>query len=94
MGHANPIKIGSPGRITVGTAASPGPNVSAHGFFLKTTGTGQTVFIGVSSAVSINDGYPVSSDQSIQVEVGNLNQLWFIGSAASIGLAYLPYTFK
>lgn len=84
----------APGRLTVGTAAVQGPNVSAHGFVVKSLSPAQTVYVGINNGVTAATGYPMADLSTIELNVTNLNQLWFIASAASQTIAYFPFVFN
>jgi len=95
MGSRNsttiPARPIAPARQTVGVAAVQGANVPCHGVVVKAIAPGQTIDVGVSSAVASGAGWPLSDGETLTFEVTNLNQLWFIASAAGQAIAYFPY---
>lgn len=95
MGSRNattiPVRLLAPARLAVGAAAVQGPNVPVHGVLVRGLCPGQTIYIGTSSAVTTANGYPLADGEEKQFEVSNLNQLWFIASAAAQALAYFPF---
>lgn len=95
MGSRNstaiPARVIAPARLAVGAAAVQGPSVAVHGVLVRGLCPGQTIYIGVSNAVTTLNGYPLADGEEKQFEITNLNQLWFIASAAAQAIAYLPY---
>lgn len=49
----------------------------------KSTNTG-VVYIGNSSAVSSTSGFPLEKGTSVSIKVDNLNQIFFVGTAADV----------
>jgi hypothetical protein len=99
MGSRNsttiPVRLNTaPSRLTVGAAAVQGPNVSVHGVVVKTICPGQVIYLGTSNGVTTATGFPLYDGESMSFEVSNLNQLWFIASAAAQAVAFLPYVFN
>lgn len=96
MGSRNstviPVTAQAPGRLTVNGAAVQGPSVQCHGVLVRGICPGQTIYIGVGNGVLTTTGYPLSDGEEKQFEIDNLNQLWFIASAAAQAIAYFPYT--
>jgi hypothetical protein len=79
-------------QITVGTAAVQGPSSSVIGeVFLKAhpDNTG-IVYVGVTGITAAN-GFPLSAGDPLVLNVSNLDDLYFIASAAAQKLAYIYY---
>src|SRR4051812_29669599 len=95
MGSRNsttiPARLVAPARLTVGAAAVQGTDIACHGVVVRGMCPGQTVYIGVSSAVTTATGYPLADGEEKSFEITNLNQLYFIASAAAQAIAYFPY---
>lgn len=99
MGSRNsttiPVRLNTaPSRLTVGAAAVQGTSVPCHGVVVKAICPGQTIYVGNSTAVTTATGYPLADGESITFEVSNINQLWFIASAALQSVALLPYVWN
>jgi len=91
----NPAKVNlvAPYRVTVGAAAvqlTSSGNV--HGVVVKAMCPGQTIYIGVSSAVTTATGYPMTDAETLTLEVRNANQIYAIASAPAQAVAVLPFT--
>jgi hypothetical protein len=95
MGSRNsvviPVRLVAPARLAVGAAAVQGPSAPCHGVLVRGVCPGQTIYIGISSGVTVANGYPMADGEEKQFEVSNLNQLWFIASAAAQAIAYFPF---
>lgn len=87
-----PARVGIPNEFAVGAAAVQGPNVACHGVVIRGRCPGQEIFIGNSNAVTTGTGFPLADAENLSFEVKNLNQLWFIASAAAQAVRYLPYS--
>lgn len=88
------VNVVAPFRVTVGTSAvnlTSSGNVNG-GVCLKALVPGQTLYIGVSSAVTTLTGWPMSDNESLCLEVRNANVLWGIASAAAQSVAVLPFS--
>lgn len=88
------IDLVAPYRVEVGVAAvqlTSSGNVNG-GVVVKCLCTGQTIFIGASSAVATATGYPLSDREALYLNVRNANQIWAIASGAAQNLAVFPVT--
>lgn len=88
------INVVAPYRVTMGVAAAQittSGNVNG-GVCLKALVPGQTLYIGVSSAVTTSTGWPMTDNESLCLEVRNANVLYGIASAAAQSVAVLPFS--
>lgn len=88
------VRAIAPFRVTVGASAvqlTTTANLNG-GVFIKCICTGQTVYVGTSSAVATTTGYPLTDGQELMLQVRNANELWVIASASSQAVAVLPFT--
>lgn len=88
------ITLTAPYRVTVGTDAvqlTSSGNVNG-GVLIKCLCSGQTVYLGASSAVTTSTGYPLSNGDSVVLAVRNANQVYAIASAAAQSVAVLPFS--
>jgi len=88
------IQVTAPYRVTVGVAAvqlTSSGNVNG-GVCVKALVPGQTLYLGVSSAVTTATGWPMTDNESLCLEVRNANVLWGIASAAAQSVAVLPFS--
>lgn len=89
-----PVRVTAPYRVTVGGTAvqlTSSGNVNG-GVCLKALVPGQTLYLGVSTAVTTSTGWPMSDNESLCLEVINANQIWGIASAAAQSVAVLPFS--
>lgn len=88
------IRVVAPYRVTVGVAAvqlTSSGNVNG-GVCVKALAPGQTLYLGVSAAVTTATGWPMTDNESLCLEVNNANQVWAIASAAAQSVAVLPFS--
>lgn len=86
------VRLVAPYRVTVGAAAGQlTASGNVHGLVLKAICPGQTIYVGVSSAVSTATGYPMSDGDTLTLEVRNASDIYAIASAAAQSLAVLPF---
>lgn len=88
------VQLVAPYRVTVGATAvqlTNSTNVNG-GVVIKAICPGQTLYIGISSAVTTSTGYPMSDGETLTLEVRNANQLYAIASAAAQSVAVLPFS--
>lgn len=74
-------------QYTIGTSAaqitpSPLSTRSSIGLKATTTSNSDAVFIGVSSAVTISNGYPLFNGDTVQLDITQTGTLWAIGTSA------------
>lgn len=89
-----PVRLVAPYRVTVGTAAvqlTSSGNVNG-GVCVKALVPGQTMYLGISSAVTTSNGWPMTDNESLCLEVINANQIYGIASAAAQAVAVLPFS--
>lgn len=94
QGTRGPINVIAPYRVAVGTSAvqlTTSGNVNG-GVCIKALAPGQTMYLGVSSAVTTSTGWPMSDRESLCLEVRNANVLYGIASAADQAVAVLPFS--
>lgn len=90
---AAPVRLVAPYRVTVGgTAVQITASGNVHGVVVKALSPGQTVYIGISDAVTTATGYPMVDGETLTLEVRNANQLYAIASAAAQSVAVLPFS--
>lgn len=90
-----PLRITAPIRQTVGGTAvqgNGGTSVPCHGVLVKAVSPGQTIYVGVSGAVTTGNGWPLADGNVLDLQVKNVTDLWFIASAAGQAVALLPYS--
>ena len=71
---------------TVSASAQQLPNSQIFNnvtLMAKSTNVG-IVYIGNSSAVSSTTGYPLEKGTSVSIKVDNLNQIFYVGTAADV----------
>lgn len=84
----------APYRVSVGGTAvqlTTSANVNG-GILLKAICPGETVYWGVSSAVTTANGFPLANGESVPLNVRNANEIYVIASAASQAVAVAPFT--
>lgn len=89
-----PVRVVAPYRVAVGVTAvqlTTSGNVNG-GVCVKALVPGQTLYLGVSAAVTTATGWPMTDNESLCLEVNNANQLWAIASAAAQSVAVLPFS--
>lgn len=52
-------------------------------------GNSDQIYIGYSSAVTASNGYPLDADQSVFIEIDDVNKVWAIGGAANQGVSWI-----
>lgn len=84
----------APYRVTVGAAAGQLTSSTTvnGGIVIKAICPGQTIYVGVSSAVTTATGFPLSDGETLRIEVSDANQLYAIASAAGQSVAVLPFS--
>ena len=88
------IRVTAPYRVTVGATATQltsSGNVNG-GVCVKALVPGQTMYLGISSAVTTLTGWPMTDNESLCLEVRNANELYGIASAAAQSVAVLPFS--
>lgn len=89
-----PVRVTAPYRVTVGATAvqlTSSGNVNG-GVCIKALVPGQTMYLGVSSAVTTSTGWPMTDNESLCLEVINANVIYGIASAAAQSVAVLPFS--
>jgi hypothetical protein len=83
----------APYRQAVGAAAVQvtSSNPVNGGIVVRAICPGQTIYLGVSSAVTTANGFPLSDGDIITLGVRDANLLYAIASAAAQELAILPF---
>ena len=81
------------GVITVGTVAVQGDDVAAApdraiALVADTANTG-TVYVGRDGNVDVNTGFPLSASTVLQLNIDNLNDIWFIADTAGQKVRYI-----
>jgi len=87
----SPVRLVAPSRLAVGTSSVQGSNVACHGVIVKALCPGQTVYLGVAADVTTATGYPMGDGETLTLEVKNVNELWFIASAAAQAVSLVPF---
>ena len=88
MGQIRPMTPTAVGRITVGTSAVQGTDLPCHTVMVKAISPGQTIDVGFSSAVTSGNGYELANREFLTINCRNLDELFFIASAASQSICY------
>jgi len=89
----NRVRLAAPYRVSCGAAAAQlTASGNVHGVVLKALVPGQTMYVGVSSAVTTANGYPMSDKETLTLEVRNANELYCIASAGGQEMAVLPFS--
>jgi hypothetical protein len=89
--QTTPLHITAPSRLTVGAAAVQGTNLPCHGVLVRAICPSQSIYLGVSNGVTTAAGWPMADGDVLDLRVSNVNQLWFIASAAAQSVALMPY---
>jgi hypothetical protein len=87
------VALSAPYRVTVGTAAvALTGSGNVHGMVIRAiAGTGETIYIGASSAVTTSTGYPMTNGETLTLEVRNATDIYAIASASSQSVSVLPF---
>lgn len=88
------VRVVAPYRVTIGATSvqlTTSGNVNG-GVCLKALVPGQTLYIGISTAVTTSTGWPMTDNESLCLEVRNATDLWGIASAAAQSVAVLPFS--
>lgn len=92
LARTAPLRITAPSRLAVGAASVQGTNIPCHGVLVKAICPAQVVYVGTSTAVATTDGFPLADGDVIDLQVKNVNELWFIASAAAQAVSLMPYS--
>lgn len=87
-----PLRLKAPFREVAGAAALQAPSSSCHGVVVKAICPGQTVYLGVSGALTTANGFPLADGATLDLAVKNTDEIWHIASAAAQGLSLWPYS--
>ena len=91
--------VSGSGELAVGATEVQGPDRDCKAVKLKANlANTDNVFVGTATGITVANaatdtttGYPLDAGQELELLVGNLNQLWFIGGAASQAISYILY---
>ena len=80
-------------QITVGVSVVQGPDstIPVEVFLKAHPDNAGVVYVGTSSEVATDNGFPLAAKDIVILKVSNLDDLYFIASAASQVLAYICY---
>jgi hypothetical protein len=88
------MTLGACGRLTVGATAVRGTSVACHGVVIKALCSGHQIHVGTADTVTTTvGGFQLDDKESINVEVRNLNELYFISDVAAQAITYMAYTY-
>lgn len=79
-----PVRLMRPYHMLIGTSVQNlGSTGVVRGVTLKAICPGETIYIGIDSAVTTTDGFPMTDNETLYLEVNNPNQIWAIATASS-----------